>query len=139
MSTAPTIDHIGIIVENLEEAMASMEKFLGVSSGSIEEMPNVGIRLAPFKAANITIELIEYLSEEESFGRSTMSNQLGLNHISKQVDDIDGAMEKLAADGFDILPGFPVDGASGQVAFFGPDPASSVLLEICQHRKRENE
>lgn len=138
MNAGPTIDHIGIIVENLEAAAESMEKFLGVAPGPIEEMPDAGIRLVPLKAANITIELIEYLSDGESLGRSAMGDRTGLNHISKKVDDIDGAIEQLTEDGFKLLPGFPIDGAAGAVAFFAPDRACAILTEICQYRKRED-
>ena len=136
MSERPIIDHIGIIVEKLENAVVSMEKFLGVSPEPVEEMPNAGIRVAAFKAANIVIELIEYLSEGKSLGRATMGDRPGLNHLSKRVDDIDRAIERLTGDGFNMVPGFPVDGVSGAVAFFTADPANAVLMEICQPRKR---
>ncbi len=138
MNAGPTIDHIGVIVDNLEEAAKSMERFLGITPEAIKEMPDPGIRIIPFKAANITIELIEYLTSEESFGRDTMGDTPGLNHISKKVDDIDGAIERLCGDGFNLLGGFPAEGAAGPVAFFAPDNACSIRMEICQHRKREN-
>ncbi len=139
MSVGPTIDHIGVIVENLEEASKSLARFLGIAPDPIKEMPEVGLRLASFKAANITIELIEYLSGENNFGRAAMGNQTGLNHLSVKVDDIGDAIKQKERDGFKLLSGFPVEGASGTVAFFDPDPASGIRMEICQHHKREEE
>ncbi len=139
MNQRPTIDHIGVIVDNLEEAAASLQKFLGFSPEPVEEMPGVGIRLIAFRAANIAIELIEYVSDGESFGRAIMGDRPGLNHISKKVDDMGGAITQLTTDGFRMLPGFPVDGATGPVAFFAADPASAILLEICQPRKKVDE
>ncbi len=135
MTDRPTIDHIGIIVENLEDAVASYEKFLGIPPQPVEEMTTNGIRVVAFEAANITIELIEYLPDEESSARTTMGDRPGLNHISKQVDDMDTAVKQLTTDGFDMAPGFPVSGLSGEVAFFAPGPANAILLEICQQRK----
>ncbi len=130
-----TIDHIGIIVSDLEAAMACYEPLLGTVA-KVTELPAAGVRVASFKAANIEIELIAYLSDEPSLGRATMGAQSGLNHLSIRVPDMAAAIDELAAAGWVLQQGFPTRGAGGTVAFFERDPASGLLLEICQPQQK---
>ncbi len=129
----PTIDHIGIIVADLERASATFERIIGAGPVHIREMADVGLRVAKFEAANVSIELIEYISDGPSFGREVMGDALGLNHISARIDDMDTALEGYAAAGFKVQPGFPRQGADGEVAFFERDAVTGLLLEVCRH------
>ncbi len=57
--SAPTIDHIGIIVQNLERSVAMFERLFHLKSSKIQDMPDVGLRIAQLNAANINIELLQ--------------------------------------------------------------------------------
>jgi methylmalonyl-CoA epimerase len=128
----PRIDHIGIVVADLEQAAARLEVLFG--KFSLKELPEVGLRVAEFEAANVTIELLQYTGEA-AFARKVMGERLGLNHVSAQVEDVETSLRKLKDAGFTPMAGFPRQGAHGRVAFFEPDELTGLLFEICQPGK----
>lgn len=125
----PHIDHIGILVADLEQAAARLEVLFGEFSR--KELPDVGLRVAEFRAANVTIELLQYTGEA-AFARKVMGERLGLNHISARVEDIEKSLDQLKSAGLQPMEGFPREGAHGRVAFFQPDDLTGLLFEICQ-------
>lgn len=129
--SATHIDHIGIIVADLDKAVAMLAPLFG-SASMIKELPDVGLRVAEFKAANVTIELLQYTGRDDAMARRVMGERLGLNHLSARVADVDASMTALAAQGFAPMSGFPREGAHGRVAFFEPDATTGLLFEICQ-------
>jgi methylmalonyl-CoA/ethylmalonyl-CoA epimerase len=135
--SAPHIDHIGIIVADLDKGIEMMGRLMKNAPDYVKEMPEVGLRVAAFKAANVTIELLQYTSDEGGFAREVMGDATGLNHISAEVGDLDVALSELAEAGFKVQQGFPRQGAHGRVAFFEPDPVTGLLFEICQPDKDE--
>ncbi len=129
--SAPHIDHIGIIVADLDKAVAMMAPLFGAAA-TIKDLPDVGLRVAELKAANVTVELLQYTGSNDALARRVMGDRLGINHLSARVADVDTAMAALAAQGFAPMPGFPREGAHGRVAFFEPDATTGLLFEICQ-------
>lgn len=123
------IDHIGIIVADLESAVAKLRMLFG--QAEIKELPEVGLRVAEFRAANVTIELLQYTQNSE-FARRVMGSRTGLNHLSIRVEDAERSIDELRQAGFVPMEGFPRQGAHGRVAFFQPDAASGLLFEVCQ-------
>jgi methylmalonyl-CoA/ethylmalonyl-CoA epimerase len=129
--SAPHIDHIGIIVADLDQAAAKLRPLFG-EPVRIKDMPEVGLRVAEFQAANVTIELLQYAAGDADFAKSVMGERIGLNHISARVGDVDRAITELSAAGFAPMEGFPRQGAHGRVAFFEPDAVTGLLFEVCQ-------
>lgn len=128
--TAPTIDHIGILVADLDAALERLKPLFG-EPAHVKEIADAGLRVAEFHASNITIELLQYTGDAQ-FARRVMGERLGLNHVSARVDDVEHSLAALTAAGFKSMEGFPRQGAHGRVAFFEPDPVSGLLFEICQ-------
>ena len=128
----PHIDHIGIIVADIEQAAGKLRRLFG-DHEAIKELPDVGLRVAEFHAANLVIELLQYTDGSESdFARRVMGSRLGLNHVSARVDDVERSVSELTAAGFKSMQGFPRQGAHGRVAFFEPDAVTGLLFEVCQ-------
>src|SRR2546428_13831529 len=123
------IDHIGIIVADLELAASKLKVLFG--EPSIKELPDVGLRVAEFHTENVTIELLQYTQGSE-FARKVMGERIGLNHISARVDDVEQSISALEAKGLKPMPGFPREGAHGRVAFFEPDAVTGLLFEVCK-------
>jgi len=132
--SAPEIDHVGVIVADLDAALARLGVLFPDGAAEIRELPAAGLRVARLDAANLAIELIEYTSEAPGLGRRTMGERPGINHLSVRVADLEAATAELAAAGFEPMEGFPTEGAHGRVAFFTPDPVTGLLLELCEGR-----
>lgn len=128
---APHIDHLGIIVADLEQAIARLAPLFGAPSRR-RELAEVGLRVAEFDAANIVIELLQYTEAGTGFARRVMGDRLGLNHLSARVADVERSVAELGASGFAPMEGFPRQGAHGRVAFFEPDAVTGLLFEVCQ-------
>src|SRR5690554_3368165 len=97
--TVPAIDHVGIIVEDLESSAALMEKLMPGVPTRRKSLPHVGLEVIEFLAANVIIELLQYTDENSQFARQTMGDAPGFNHISISVPKLDSALESLAESG----------------------------------------
>lgn len=130
----PYIDHIGIIVADLDTAIDRLRPVFG-DDIEIKELPDVGLRVADFRTRNLTIELLQYTGEgggdASTFARGVMGDRPGLNHVSARVENVEDAVSALGETGFAAMDGFPMQGAHGQVAFFQPDDTTGLLLEVC--------
>jgi methylmalonyl-CoA epimerase len=129
---APTIDHIGVIVDALEPAILAWSRILPGAALTRRSLPEVGLEVAEFEAANVSIELLQYSGREGGFAREVMGGELGVNHVSIDVADLDAALGRLATQGVEPMPGFPRRGAHGQIAFMRRDPSVGMLVELCQ-------
>ncbi|MBW2302408.1 MAG: VOC family protein [Deltaproteobacteria bacterium] len=128
----PYVDHIGIIVENLEEALRLFEEIFNLKATKVVDMAEVGLRVATLKASNIDLELIQYLEEKEGIARKAMGVRKGINHISFRVKDVVTSLVELKGKGPEVTEGFPRQGSHGPVAFFRPETTQGILLEICE-------
>ena len=124
------IDHIGIIVADLDQAAEMLAPLFGAPSPT-RTLDDAGLRVVELEAANVTIELLEYSGPNDAFARRVMGEALGLNHISARVGDVEASVAQLGAAGFKVMNGFPRQGAHGIVAFFEPDPTTGLLFEVC--------
>ncbi|OGA06327.1 MAG: hypothetical protein A3D95_11840 [Betaproteobacteria bacterium RIFCSPHIGHO2_12_FULL_69_13] len=129
--SAPRIDHIGILVADLDAALARLKPLFG-EPAKLKELADVGLRVAELEAGNVTVELLQYTGTNDAFARRVMGGRPGLNHVSARVVDLERAIAELRAAGFEPMEGFPRRGAHGRVAFFEPDPVTGLLFEICQ-------
>lgn len=125
------VDHIGVIVEDIEDAVARYTAILGPPARRVE-LEDVGLRVAEFETANVTIELIQYAGEKDAFARQVMGDARGLNHISLRVGDLTSSLEAARESGLRVQAGFPRRGAHGKVAFFERDAGTGLLLEFCE-------
>ena len=126
--------HIGIVVEDLERAVASLERLAGVRAGERWESA-LGVRVAFLEVGGAPLELVQYTGPVvERFG-PTLARREGVHHLCFRVEDLDAALAEVAARGACVVPGFPVEGAHGRVAFLEPDPATGLITELCEPRR----
>jgi methylmalonyl-CoA epimerase len=128
----PHIGHVGGIVQDLDAAVEKLTDLLGVPPTSMKEIPDVGLKTAEFEAANVTLELLQYTDPEKGFAREVMGEEIGLNHLSVTVADMDEAIRSWTEKGLALTKGFPRRGAHGEVAFFETEPATGILFEVCR-------
>lgn len=125
------IDHVAIIVRNLDEALAFYRDALGLDVIERRDVPEEGVEVASLPLAQSRIELVQPLSDEGGVARFLEKRGEGLHHICLVVDDIVGAMEQLREAGADLITDEPQVGADGtRYVFIHPKSAHGVLLEL---------
>ncbi len=126
------IDHLGIAVKSLEEAIAYYEKALGLECEKIEEVESQKVRTAFFQVGDTHIELLEPTSEESPIAKFLAKNGEGIHHVAFATDDINAQLECARDSGCKLINQEPVPGAGGKkVAFLHPKSTHGVLTEFC--------
>lgn len=130
------IEHIGIAVNNLEEAIATYTQLLGTPCYKTEEVESEGVKTAFFKLGDSKIELLEATTENSPIAKFIAKKGEGIHHIAFDVDDISLKMKELSEQGFRILNEDPKSGADNKlVAFIHPKSSNGVLVELCQEKR----
>jgi methylmalonyl-CoA/ethylmalonyl-CoA epimerase len=128
----PVVDHIGVVVPDLEAAIALFTKLFGAPPAMTKALPDVGLKIAEFAAANVTVELLQYTGTNDDFTKDVMGAAPGVNHISFRVEALGPATAAVEAAGARAMAGFPRQGAHGQVVFFEPASTGGVRFELCE-------
>lgn len=130
------IEHIGIAVNNLEEAVSTYEKLLNNKCYKREIVESEKVETAFFKTGQSKVELLG-ASEKGSVIETFISKRgEGIHHIAFEVDDIHAELERLRSEGFTVLNEKPKRGADNKwVAFVHPKNNHGVLVELCQSIK----
>jgi methylmalonyl-CoA/ethylmalonyl-CoA epimerase len=128
-----TLDHIGIAVANLEEALRFYRDALGLEIEQPEEVPSQRVRAHFIPAGESALELLEATDPESPIAKYVGRRGPGLHHITLRVDDIEAALARLKARGVRLIDEVPRPGARGSlVAFIHPSSAHGVLVELKQ-------
>ncbi len=128
------IDHIGIAVENLEEASVFYRDVLGLEIAGIEEVPSQKVRVAMFRIGESRIELLEPTSPDSPIALFLEKKGQGVHHIAYSVHDAAGAVTELIEKEVKMIDKKPRPGAGGtKIAFVHPKASGRVLTELCQH------
>lgn len=134
--TAYKIDHLGIAVESIEEALA-VYRALGIEETHREDVASQGVRAAFLPVGESSIELLEPLTPDSPVGKFLGKRGPGIHHVCFGVEDIEAALADLAGKGFRLIHQQPVAGASGKrVAFLHPEAGGGVLIELAENRRR---
>jgi methylmalonyl-CoA/ethylmalonyl-CoA epimerase len=129
------IEHIGIAVSNLEEAILFYEKVLNLTCYAIEEVADQKVRTAFFKVGETKIELLESTDPEGPIGKYIEKKGEGIHHIAFAVDDIETALNETAEKGIRLIDQTPRKGAEGlQIGFLHPKNTMGVLTEFCANK-----
>ena len=132
MSLIKKIDHIGIAVKNLDEAVETYKK-LGFELKGIEEVAEQKVKVAMLPAGESKIELLEATSEDSAIAKFLEKRGEGIHHIAVGVEDIEKALENAKNNGLQLIDERPRIGAGGKkVAFVHPKSARGVLLEFVE-------
>ncbi len=127
------IDHLGIAVRSIEEALPYYENVLGLRCERIEVVESQKVRTAFFEVGGIHIELLEPTCAESPVAKFLESRGEGVHHIAFRVDSVAGQLAQARESGVRLIheEGFP--GAAGKlVAFLHPKSTMGVLTEFCQ-------
>jgi len=130
--TPTHIEHIGIAVKNLNQAMRLYEQLLGTPCYAVEEVPDQKVRTAFFKVGQTKIELLESTAPDGPIGKFIEKKGEGVHHIAFAVSDIAASLRDLQVAGVQLIDTVPRRGAEGlQIAFVHPKSTHGVLTELC--------
>ena len=134
------VDHIGVAVENLDEALKLYQEGLGIQPSALEEVADQGVRIAFLPVGDTEIELLEPTSPDSPVARFLARRGEGLHHICLEVNDLEAALKRLKAQGIRLIDETPRDGGLGKrIAFVHPHGLHGVLLELSQRSDLEPE
>jgi len=130
------IDHIGIAVKSLTEAVKVYQDAIGLSVSGYDEVDDQGVRVAMLSIGESRIELLEPTRADSPIEKFMSKRGEGIHHIAVRVDNIEEALERLKAAGARLIDSAPRRGAHDtRVAFIHPSSTHGVLLELVEHGK----
>ena len=130
------IDHIAIVVADLEATLAIYTKTLGFEQIYRETIADQGIEAVGLQAGESTIELLRPLDEESPIARFRGSAASKLHHTAYRVEDHGAEIAALRARGVRMIDERPRKGAHGNlIAFIHPSSTAGVLVELCQKER----
>ena len=131
------IEHIGIAVRNLNDAIPFYEKVLGLKCYNIEEVKDQKVKTAFFMIGQTKIELLESTDPEGPIGKFLEKKGEGIHHIAFAVKDIENQLKKAEENGVTLIDKAPRKGAEGlDIAFIHPKSTFGVLTELCEHKNK---
>jgi methylmalonyl-CoA epimerase len=126
-----TLDHIGIAVASIDDALAFYRDALGLEIEAPEVVPSQRVKAHFIPAGESALELLEATAEDSPIAKFVQKRGPGLHHITLRVDDIGAALAELRARGVRLIDESPRPGAHGSlVAFIHPSSAHGVLIEL---------
>ena len=134
--TAGFVDHIGIAVADLDEALTLYRDLLGLELERLEEVPQENVKVAFLKldrsGAVGHVELLAPMSDEGAIANFIARKGPGLHHIALAADDITTLLDRCRQAGLKLIDQEPRTGAGGkQIAFLHPKSGGGVLIEVC--------
>jgi methylmalonyl-CoA epimerase len=125
------IHHLGVAVEDLDEAVTTYERMFGAELEHRETVPAQGVEAASLRVGNGRVELLASLGEETPVGKFLSKRGPGMHHVAYEVADVRAAIDELAEQGVELVDEEPREGLFGlEVAFLHPDAVHGVLSEL---------
>ncbi len=128
------IEHIGIAVKSLENAIPVYEQMLGLKCYAVEEVADQKVKTAFFKVGQTKIELLESTDPDGPIGKFIEKKGEGVHHIAFATEDgLQKSLDELAGKGVQLIDKAPRKGAEGlNIAFLHPKSTIGVLTELCE-------
>ncbi len=127
------VDHIGIAVKNLDEALKFYEDVLGIKCVATETVEEQKVKVAFLPVGDTEVELLESTTDDGPVAKFIEKKGEGIQHIAYKVDDIEKALEELKEKGIRLIDEKPRYGAGGaKIAFLHPKSTFGVLIELCE-------
>lgn len=130
------VDHIGVAVANLDEALKLYRDVLGLNLAGTEVVEQQKVKVAFLPVGDTEVELLESTDPEGPIAKFIEKRGEGIQHIALRVDDIDAALDEMRAKGIRLIDEKPRYGAGGaKIAFLHPKSTGGVLIELCERER----
>jgi methylmalonyl-CoA/ethylmalonyl-CoA epimerase len=133
MSKIKRIDHVALVVSDIDEALAFWQDALGIPLEHQEDNPREQSLIAFLPVADSEIELVQPTSDDSGVAKYLQKRGPGMHHICLEVDDIEAMLVRLKVKGVQLIHEEPILADSGKkYAFIHPKAAFGVLVELYQ-------
>ena len=127
------IEHIGIAVKSLDEAIPFYENILGLKCYAVEEVKDQKVKTAFFQVGQTKIELLESTDPEGPIGKFIANRGEGIHHMAYAVENVEASLKEVEAKGVRLIDQQPRKCAEGMnIAFLHPKSTGGVLTEFCE-------
>ncbi|MEG1405112.1 MAG: methylmalonyl-CoA epimerase [Alistipes sp.] len=131
------IDHLGIAVKSLDEAIPYWENVIGLKCYAIEDVPDQKVRTAFFMLGQTKIELLEPTSEDLNIAKYIEKRGVGIHHMALACENIEAQLAEAEAAGISLIDKTPRAGAEGMtIAFLHPKSTQGILTELCENKNK---
>lgn len=125
------IDHIAIVVDDIEGALSFWRDALGLELDHVEDIPEQQSLVAFLPVGGSKIELVEPTSDDSGVARYLQKRGPGMHHICLQVEALESTLAELKAKGVHLINEAPLEGSGGKrLAFIHPESTQGVLVEL---------
>ncbi len=133
----PTVvDHIGIAVKSIDEALGFWESTLGIKCTGVEEVEEQKVKTAFLPIGDTEVELLEATSEESPVAKFIEKKGEGIHHLAIRVENLETALAELKEKGVRLIDETPRYGAGGaKIAFVHPKSTGGILLELSERQE----
>jgi methylmalonyl-CoA/ethylmalonyl-CoA epimerase len=136
MPTIKQLNHVAILVEDLESALSFWRDALGLEVSHIEAVPEQQAVVAFLPTGNTILELVKPTSDDSGSARYLEKRGPGIHHLCFEVEDLEAHLNKLEREGVRLVNSEPVIGAEGtKIAFIHPESTHGVLIELRQTQR----
>jgi methylmalonyl-CoA/ethylmalonyl-CoA epimerase len=133
MSKVKAINHIAVVVDDMERSLSFWRDALGMELHELRDVPAEKSQVAFLPLAGSEIELVKPTSDDSGIAKYLAKRGPGMHHICVEVDDIEGMLTQLKAKGIRLINEEPRTTADGKkYAFVHPESTSGVLVELYQ-------
>jgi methylmalonyl-CoA/ethylmalonyl-CoA epimerase len=126
------VHHVALIVASIEKSLGLWRDQLGLALESVMDVPEDRVRIAFLGVGESKVELVEPTDPTTGVARFLENKGEGFHHVCFEVSDLAATLDRLAADGLELIDRAPRRGAEGPVAFVHPRSAGGVLVELIE-------
>lgn len=129
------INHIAIVVENIEDSLGFWQDALGLTMGKIQDVPQEGVQVAFLDVGESHIELVQPTTEDSGIAKYLAKKGQGMHHICLEVDDIALALEQMTNKGIELINETARERDGRKYAFIHPKSTGGVLVELYETKR----
>ncbi len=132
MAKITKINHVAIVVSDLDESLKFWRDSMGIDLHHLEDVPSEGVAVAFLPTGESEVELLKPTSENTGVAKFLADKGPGMHHLCFEVDDIDGMMAQLKEKGVRLLGDAPKELPGRKMIFVHPKSTGGVLVELYQ-------
>lgn len=132
-----TINHVAIVVENLDTSLSFWQDALGLPPGKIEEVPPEQVKIAFLETGDAHIELVQPTTADSGIAKYLAKKGAGMHHLCLEVDNLDAILEHLKAKNVELINDTPKERGGRRYAFIHPKSTGGVLIELYDRQVKD--